>query len=302
MVTSADVHVNADTSLEHLITKLSADVREMFTDLSSRIDRLESGLEQKISSKVAQLFDKRVIVELGRIKKDVSSQVESFKESMKAEIAADIADINDKVSELSLNTSTGYEDVSHNIVIRSLPESGNERIDSKVNSLFRDGLKINNISVASAERKKSQDDTHKPGLIIATLKSISDKKRIMSAKNKLKDHRQYSSVHINHDQSRSERIVADNFRTILSAIKQGDTNLSVRGFRVVRTDSSNRTPWNRRESSSNQPPRDDSRSSLEPLGPSHGVRSVNSRDARPRNSFGRSDRESYRGNSRYNRR
>ena len=52
-------------------------------------------------------------VELGRIMKDVSSQAEPFKESIKAEIAADIADINDKVSELSLNTSTGYEDVSH---------------------------------------------------------------------------------------------------------------------------------------------------------------------------------------------
>lgn len=42
-------------------------------------------------------------VELGRIKKDVSSQIESFKESMKAEIAADIADINDKVSRINLN-------------------------------------------------------------------------------------------------------------------------------------------------------------------------------------------------------
>lgn len=54
VVTSADVHVNADTSLEHLITKLSTDVREMFSDLSSRIDRPETGLEQKVFSKVAQ--------------------------------------------------------------------------------------------------------------------------------------------------------------------------------------------------------------------------------------------------------
>ena len=44
--------MNVDTSLEHPVTKLSADAREMFTDLSSRIHRLESGIEQKISSKV----------------------------------------------------------------------------------------------------------------------------------------------------------------------------------------------------------------------------------------------------------
>ena len=96
--------------------------------------------------------------------------------------------------------------------------------------------------------------------------------------------------------------VADNFRTILSAIKRHDAKLSVRGSRLVRTDNADRSPRNHREPSSSQPPRDDSRSSREPLSPSHGSWGVISRDARPRNSFGRSDRESYRGNSRYNRR
>ena len=138
--------------------------------------------------------------------------------------------------------------MSHNVVIRNPPEADNERIDFKNNAQFRDGLEFNYVSVAYAERKKkSQEGSHKPGLIVATLKSISDKKLIISAKNNLNDHRQYSAVYINHDKSRSERKVADNIRTTLSAIKQGDTILSLRGVKVVRTDNTDRSPWNRPE-------------------------------------------------------
>ena len=234
VVTGADVHVSAETSIEQLINKLSTDVRSMFTDLSSRLDRLESGLEQRISKKVSQLLDKRVNTEMSRIKKDVDAQIISVKE----EVAADISDLNEKLDSLKLGTPSPQPDISRNIIIRNLPETSSERIESKVNSLFRDGLKLGNIAASSAERKGTQECSNKPGVVIVTLKSTEDKKKVMSAKNKLKNHRQYSKVYINHDQSRSERLLADNFRAILAAVKNGDTNLAIRGARVVRTSSS----------------------------------------------------------------
>ena len=39
--------------------------------------------EQRISNKVAQLLDKRVNVELGRVKKDIDSRLNTFKDTMR---------------------------------------------------------------------------------------------------------------------------------------------------------------------------------------------------------------------------
>jgi len=47
---------NANSPLEHLIKTLSADMHMMFSALTERVDKLESGLEQRISNKVAQLL------------------------------------------------------------------------------------------------------------------------------------------------------------------------------------------------------------------------------------------------------
>ncbi|KAH3716308.1 hypothetical protein DPMN_059029 [Dreissena polymorpha] len=56
-----------------------------------------------------------------------------------------------------MNTSQINSGVN-NIVIRNLPESANENVKDRVNSLLNDVLKVN-ISVESAERKKTKSGT-----------------------------------------------------------------------------------------------------------------------------------------------
>ena len=301
VVTGADVHVSAEKTVEQLINKLSTDVRSMFTDMSSRIDRLESGLEQRISKKVAQLLDKRVNAEVSRIKKDVDAQIESVKD----EIAVDIAEIHEKLETINLERPSSQPDISRNIVIRNLPQSSNERIDTKVNGLLRDGLKLGNITVGSAERKGTHESSDKPGVVVATLKSSEDKKKVMTNKNKLKNSRQYSGVYINHDQSRDERLFADNFRAILSAVKNGDTNLTLRGARVIRTGSSPHRDT--RDTRGSSPP-PTTRDSERPRGRNSGSSSPQrSRDNgslgdRPRGPAGRDSRRSHQRDSQRGRR
>ena len=304
VVTGAEVHVSADTSVEQLINKLSTDVRSMFSDLSDRIDRLESGLEQRISKKVAQLLDKRVNAEMSRIKKDVDVHIDSVKD----EISADIAEINERlkrIDNIKMDTPSPQPDISRNVIIHNLPESNSERIDSKVTGLLRDGLKLGSITVGSAERKVPQEGSNKPGVVVVTLKSIDDKKKIMSAKNKLKNHKRYSRVYINHDQSRSERLLADNFRAILSAVKNGDTNLTLRGARVIRTgSSSDRDSRDARKSSPPPPSRGSRRPgdrNSKPSSPSRS-RDSDSRGDRSSGSAGRDDRRSHQRDSRNSRR
>ena len=165
-----------------------------------------------------------------------------------------------------------------------------------MNGLLRDSLKLGSITVGSAERKVPQEGSNKPGVVVVTLKSIDDKKKIMSAKNKLKNHKQYSRVYINHDQSRSERLLADNFRAILSAVKNGATNLTLRGARVLRTgSSSDRDSRDTRKSSPPPPSRDSRRPgdrNSKPSSPSRS-RDSDSRGDRSRGSAGPDDRRSH---------
>lgn len=45
IVTNADVHVDANPSIQQLIARLSSDMHMMFTSLTERMEKLETGLE-----------------------------------------------------------------------------------------------------------------------------------------------------------------------------------------------------------------------------------------------------------------
>ena len=171
------------------------------------------------------------------MRKDIDSRLDYFKSSIKAGLAADLGDIRDEISTRVSTTPNilQQKDLSFNIVIRNLPESHNENTKSKVNAIFRDGLKPSDISVEDAERKQPHSES-KPGVIVARMNSKQDKQRVMKEKSRLKDSRQFSKVYINHDQHPSERSVSTNFRKILHAMKSNKNNLMMKGSRVVYND------------------------------------------------------------------
>ncbi|XP_053378662.1 uncharacterized protein LOC128548225 [Mercenaria mercenaria] len=121
-------------------------------------------------------------------------------------------------------------DKTLNIVIRDLPKSDNEDVESRVNKLLKDGLRIRDVKCEKAERKRSRNP-NKPGIIIATMKSHDKKRKVMFEKKSLKSNNQYSNVFIQHDQAPADRVLASNFRSILSTIKSH--GLTVRGSRVI---------------------------------------------------------------------
>ena len=230
-VADIEVHIDNELSVKDILAKMSSDMHMQFTCLAERIDKLESGLEERISSKVAQLLDKRVNVELTRIKKDVNARLDTFRETLREELADDMETLNTKVSSLvSSEQRSPSSGISLNVVIRNLPESLNENLDEKINVLIKDSLSVKNISVACSDRKTSKRPTV-PGVVIAKFKSTEDKSKIMAAKPQLKNSRQHSNVYINHDQSLQERKSASNLKAIVDAVNRGD-KLSLRGSRV----------------------------------------------------------------------
>lgn len=134
VVAEADVHVDGNPSVQHLIAKLSADMHMLFCSLQERMDKLESGLEQRISKKVSQLLDKRVNSELNKIHKDVDDRLDIFKGQLRSEVSEDLDVINEKLSNLNVrptNSPDSNTDIARNLVIRGLPETANENVSRK---------------------------------------------------------------------------------------------------------------------------------------------------------------------------
>lgn len=235
VVTEAEVHNDGDPSVKQLIAKMSSDMHMMFTCLTERIEKLESGLEQRIATKVAQLLDKRVNSELGRIKHDIEARLDTFKDTLKEEFGDEIEEIHKKIDTLpahTAHTEVGKPDLSRNVVIRNLPETVNENISDKVDILIKNGLKVNSVNVAFAERK-SAGSSNKPGVVVATFHSAEDKLTVMKNKPKLKGDNMYGNVYINHDMSIDDRRTSYNLRTIVDAVNRGERSLSIQGTRVI---------------------------------------------------------------------
>ena len=149
---------------------------------------------------------------------------------MRTNISDELEDINSKIERLSTGAeSHSSPDIAMNIVIRGLPVTPNENVSNKVNAMFKDALEVAGVSCASAERKIVNSGS-KPGVVIAKMRSHEDKRKVMLKKAYLKSNRQHSSVFISHDQSHVDRLMSNNFRTILSAIRNHD--LQVKGSRV----------------------------------------------------------------------
>jgi predicted transposase YbfD/YdcC len=152
VVAEADIHVSGQPSLEHLITKLSADMHMLFSS-SERMDKLESGLEKRIANKVSQLLDKIMNSEMIRIRKDVDERIEAATEALRVNVAEDIQNVSAKITSLASNTGLGSntpEDITKNFVIRGLPETHKENIVNKVNALFKGGLKVPDVTCSNS--------------------------------------------------------------------------------------------------------------------------------------------------------
>ena len=70
-IIQADVHNDSNVTIKQMLAKMAADMNMHYNSLHERIDKFETGLEPRISNKVAQLLEKRVNSELIRFRKDV---------------------------------------------------------------------------------------------------------------------------------------------------------------------------------------------------------------------------------------
>ncbi|CAC5385362.1 unnamed protein product [Mytilus coruscus] len=241
-----EVHVDSQLSpemfaLTKMISKLSSDMKTMFGDMNTRIIELEENLDRKLTAKFKQVLDKRVNSEMSNIRKEIDKTVNCLKKDFNQDLRV----VEEKINEISVTAADSElkaSGIDRNVVIRNLPESKSENLKLKVAALFTEGLKLSHIGTFGVERKYSRSS--KPGVVVVSCKTKTDRVEILSAKKKLKSSRHYSNVYIQPDQTLQQRIEAENFRTLVHTLQTVTPNLSVRGSRVVVNGSSsdNRSP------------------------------------------------------------
>lgn len=202
--------------LKSMVEGLTKSMNNMCISLTDRINRFE----QNMSKELAVLIEKKIKHEISQVKQEINCSMSVFQEKVNS-LEAKVNGFEKTYASAAKQSVSVNEDKKLNIVIKGVTTGKNETNNAqctmnKVNSLIRDGLKLSNVKVIKAERKDSRNN--KPGLIIAKLQSMDDKKAVMKAKSKLKGNRSYSEVYIENDIPADVRFQQNNLRTILREI------------------------------------------------------------------------------------
>ena len=181
---------------------------------------------------MAQIMDKRFTSEMKKLQREMDTRLSDIR----ADFQTDISEMAAKVESVSEGVNSGgqVDGIARNVVIRELPEHEGENTLVKVNNLFRDQLKLMDVSATGAVRKESIG--RKPGVVVVTFESLEDKQKVLKSK-KLHKNSMMKKVYIHPDQTRSERLQHANLRALVDAINRGDGKITVRWDRIVKNDS-----------------------------------------------------------------
>ena len=239
--------------LFRLMEGISLEVKSLNVRVFDRIATLLKTFAKNVVENMCKMVDGKIQKEIGKVKNELGSEINEVKtkisevekaceplrsaiESVRSDFEKDMSTLQSNVvtlqksyADAAKQTPVSAADISLNVIVRNLPESPNENVANKVNALIRDGLKIKDVSVVSAERKTSRKE-NEHGLIVAKCSSADDKKKIMTNKRHLKSDRKYSKVYINHDMCKNDRVLVSNLKSIAKAV--GHDKLVVKGNKI----------------------------------------------------------------------
>ena len=221
-----------------LKSNLSSTLDSKFTDFESRMKTaIMDAVKVEIDS-VRKEFNDRIDGLSKKLEDKLLTCMQNKVQQMKTDIATDLKvehkQLQDNVTKLqksyaeaAASTSAVISDQSkYSLVIRNLKYDQNESTDNnitknKVNCLIRDGLKLTDVEISTAERKQTRDG--RPGIIIATVATADQKTAVMQRKKDLRKIKTYESVYLEDERSPGQRLNESNMRTLLKACgKSGD--------------------------------------------------------------------------------
>ena len=184
-------------------------------------------LEKSFTDKLEAIED--------RINVSIQQAIRNEIDQVKADLSERLKQLEDRVSmwedKLTNSNEDKYKlDRNLNVIIHNLPETNEENLINKVGGLFKDTLKLQNIGIEKAERKRGHAG-NKPGVIVTTLNCREDKEQVMQFKHRLKNSIQFKNVYIDHDKSLEQRRNEANLRLLVTTVAKD--SLFVQCSRVV---------------------------------------------------------------------
>lgn len=194
------------------IQNLANNISVSFNMVNTRMQQLETNIEEKISAKIQTALKTQIDEEVSKVKNEFKQDIETLNVKIEEvqKSCEDIKRVNPK-----------QPDIRNNIVIRNLPyderEKDNKEITKNVvQALFKDGLALTNVDIKSVARK--QGNERSPGVVIVELNDFNKKKEIFKKKKDLKKSRKYDKVYIDNDMPLETRIHQNNMRTLLKEL------------------------------------------------------------------------------------
>ena len=165
-------------------------------------------------------------------------------------VDTEVARVNSKVDDLSARTDAMAQkmeeaatfDPDTTIVADNLPWEENEDLEAKVEVMIRRDLAVN-VPIVRTTRLKPppprvtrHGNLSRPGLVKIQFRNTDDKIKVLREKMKLMNSRDFSNVYLRSSKTHSERLMEQNFKTILELLPDGkDYQLAGNG-RLIKRD------------------------------------------------------------------
>ena len=149
-----------------LSERISLEVKKVneSVSVSKRINKLETDLDKRLSDRLAQMVNKQMNSEMKKIRTEVDNRMGNIRSDLTSEIEEIGAKVYSIIDTLQVDMDVPDSQNRHlKVIVRNFPESVNEYIEDRMNSLIRSHIKVDDVTVSAANRIESNLD-RKPGM------------------------------------------------------------------------------------------------------------------------------------------
>ncbi|VDI71637.1 Hypothetical predicted protein [Mytilus galloprovincialis] len=212
-----------------MISKLSNNLDNMAERLEKRICDIESNVERKLTVKFNTVITDRIKGEVEQVRSELKIELDTMKEKYEQ--------LDKSYSEIVKKGLSKKEEKDSSkvfiAVVKNLPCDKNENshdtaLRSRIETMVKDGLKLQNINIKSVERKSSYNEA-RPGIVVIEFGDLNSKQSVMKVKRVLRETVKYRSVYIENHIPYEKRLIDRNNYNLLKAVGKEEEFVSVSG-------------------------------------------------------------------------
>lgn len=189
----------------------SIEFDKMLDKLTGHLTKITSDMEERISAQIATSIQ-------AAIAKEIATAIETVREEFTAEMEAlkeRVQTVEDRPAQKVTYAAATANSMDNVVFMSGIAVTDHENIVNKAKSVIKDGCKVKDAKVTSAERKKGYNG--RPGVVMVTLENKDQVDSILKGCRNLKDSNTHKRVYIERHMDKDMRAMRANARTLLKA-------------------------------------------------------------------------------------